>query len=106
MPQLDVRESISPPLTIADAARTEAATVLAQLGSAPGGLAAADAAERLAVIGPNAVRTHEASGWAVLGRQFRSPILILLLITAALSLSLGDATNSIVIGVILLVSVG
>ncbi|MCX6498841.1 MAG: magnesium-translocating P-type ATPase [Arthrobacter sp.] len=106
MPQLDVRESTSPPLTIADAARTEAVTVLARLGSAPGGLAAAEAAERLAVLGPNAVRTHEASGWSVLGRQFRSPILILLLVTAGLSLSLGDATNSIVIGVILLVSVG
>ncbi|MET3810269.1 magnesium-translocating P-type ATPase [Arthrobacter sp. UYEF3] len=106
MPQLDVRESASPPLTIADAAGTEADTVLARLGSAPGGLAADEAAERLAQLGPNAVRTHEASGWSVLGRQFRSPILILLLVTAALSLSLGDATNSIVIGVIMLVSVG
>ena len=57
-------------------------------------------------LGPNAVRTHQASGWSVLGRQLRSPILILLLVTAGLSLFLGDATNSIVIGVILLVSVG
>src|SRR6478752_5526367 len=106
MPQLDTRESASPPLTIADAARAEAATVLARVGSSAGGLSQAEAEERLATLGPNAVRTHEASGWSVLGRQFRSPILILLLITAGLSLFLGDATNSIVIGVILLVSVG
>jgi len=84
MPQLDTRESASPPLTIADAARTEAATVLARVGSSAGGLSQAEAEERLATLGPNAVRTHEASGWSVLGRQFRSPILILLLITAGL----------------------
>lgn len=106
MPQPASGETASLPLTIADAARTEAAAVLARLGSSPDGLAQTEAEERLAWVGPNAVRTHEASGWSVLGRQFRSPILILLLVTAGLSLSLGDATNSIVIGVILLVSVG
>ena len=42
----------------------------------------------------------------MLGRQLRSPILILLIVTAATSLFLGDVTNSIVIGVILLVSIG
>ncbi|MEO6309357.1 MAG: HAD-IC family P-type ATPase [Leifsonia sp.] len=36
----------------------------------------------------------------------KSPILILLIVTAGLSLLLGDATNSIVIGVILLASIG
>ncbi|HET8880362.1 MAG TPA: magnesium-translocating P-type ATPase [Arthrobacter sp.] len=106
MPQLEVRESSSPPMTITDAARMPAERVLAGLGSGPGGLPDAAAGERLAEVGPNAVRTHEASGWSVLARQFRSPILILLLITAGLSLFLGDATNSIVIGVILFVSVG
>lgn len=106
MSELDVQESHSLPLVIADAARTPAGTVLDQLGSGVNGLTAAEADKRLVELGPNAVRTHEASGWAVLGRQLRSPILILLLITAGLSLFLGDATNSIVIGVILLVSIG
>jgi Mg2+-importing ATPase len=106
MPQLEATESASPALTIADAARTPADAVLARLGSGPGGLADPEAAERLAVLGPNAVRSHEASGWSVLGRQLRSPILILLLLTAGLSLFLGDATNAVVIGVILFVSVG
>ncbi|MCU1574673.1 MAG: mgtA [Micrococcaceae bacterium] len=42
----------------------------------------------------------------MLGRQLASPILILLISTACLSLFLGDTTNSVVIGVILFVSVG
>src|SRR5690242_10931110 len=106
MSQLELREAASPPLTITDAARLAPDAVLAALGSGPDGLSRAAAADRLDAVGPNAVRTHEASAWSVLARQFRSPILILLLITAGLSLFLGDATNSLVIGVILLVSVG
>ncbi|GAC1453071.1 MAG: hypothetical protein PVSMB10_10360 [Pseudarthrobacter sp.] len=106
MAELNVRERTSLQLPITDAASLAAEQVLAQLGSSPAGLSEEEAAQRLANVGPNAVRTHRANGWAVLGRQFGSPILILLLITAGLSLFLGDATNSIVIGVILLVSVG
>src|SRR6478672_11003989 len=106
MTDVNVQERSSLQLAITDAASLTAEQTLARLGSGPGGLSQAEAEERLATLGPNAVRTHEASGWSVLGRQFRSPILILLLITAGLSLFLGDATNSIVIGVILLVSVG
>ncbi|BAS12528.1 calcium-transporting ATPase 3 [Arthrobacter sp. Hiyo8] len=93
-------------LPINEAACLPPDQVLEHLGSSPAGLTNKEAAERLAELGPNAVRTHRANGWAVLGRQFASPILILLIITAGLSLFLGDATNSIVIGVILLVSVG
>ncbi|WP_320537765.1 magnesium-translocating P-type ATPase [Pseudarthrobacter sp. IC2-21] len=106
MPELNVQERTSLQLPITDAASLSATEVLERLGSGPEGLSDEEAAARLAALGPNAVRTHRANGWAVLGRQFASPILILLLITAGLSLFLGDATNSIVIGVILLVSVG
>ncbi|MGO4187951.1 magnesium-translocating P-type ATPase [Pseudarthrobacter sp. TAF60_1] len=106
MSELNVKERTSLQLPITDAASLSAEQVLAQLGSSAAGLSDEEAAARLADLGPNAVRTHRANGWAVLGRQFASPILILLLITAGLSLFLGDATNSIVIGVILLVSVG
>lgn len=106
MTDLNVRLRSQLQLPISDAAALAAQQVLEQLGSSPAGLAGDEAARRLAELGPNAVRTHRANGWAVLGRQFASPILILLLITAGLSLFLGDATNSIVIGVILLVSVG
>lgn len=93
-------------LPITDAASLAAGDVLKQLGSGSAGLSDDEAAIRLAEIGPNAVRTHRASGWAVFGRQLASPILVLLVITVALSLFLGDVTNSIVIGVILVVSVG
>ncbi len=106
MPVLNVREQSSLQLPITDAASLAAEQVLEQLASGPEGLSDQEAAARLEELGPNAVRTHRANGWAVLGRQFASPILILLLITAGLSLFLGDATNSVVIGVILLVSVG
>ncbi|MBG6225375.1 Mg2+-importing ATPase [Arthrobacter sp. CAN_A2] len=106
MRELEVRGPRPLPLVISDAAHLPAEEVAARLGSGAGGLTRSEAARRLAELGPNAVRTHQASGWSVLGRQLRSPILLLLLITAGLSLFLGDATNAIVIGVILLVSVG
>ncbi|MEO8222495.1 MAG: HAD-IC family P-type ATPase, partial [Specibacter sp.] len=80
--------------------------VLVELGSSDSGLGRVEAARRLSAVGPNALRTHNASPWLVLGRQLRSPILILLIVTAGLSLFLGDATNSVVIAVILVVSVG
>ncbi|WP_170133280.1 magnesium-translocating P-type ATPase [Arthrobacter livingstonensis] len=91
---------------IASTAQLTAEQVLLDLQSTDSGLGGDEAARRLAAVGPNALRTHKASPWLVLGRQLRSPILILLILTAGLSLFLGDATNSIVIGVILVVSVG
>ncbi|WP_315915111.1 magnesium-translocating P-type ATPase [Arthrobacter sp. lap29] len=93
-------------LSIADAAQNTPEQVLAELDSSALGLSSREAQDRLAAVGPNALRSHKASPWSVLGRQLGSPILILLIVTASLSLFLGDATNSIVIGVILLVSVG
>ncbi|MGA7205208.1 MAG: magnesium-translocating P-type ATPase [Specibacter sp.] len=93
-------------LSMADSAHRTGAQVLQELQSTEQGLDSAAAAGRLEAVGPNALRSHKASPWSVLGRQFRSPILILLIVTAGLSVFLGDATNSIVIGVILVVSVG
>jgi Mg2+-importing ATPase len=92
--------------TMAGFASRAAEQVLRGLASSEAGLTSEEAARRLAAFGPNAVRTHKAGAWSVLGRQFRSPILILLVLTAGLSLFLGDVTNSVVIGVILLISVG
>ncbi|NVM94208.1 magnesium-translocating P-type ATPase [Arthrobacter wenxiniae] len=93
-------------LTILDTARQGPEQALLALGSTSHGLSTAEAQRRLADAGPNALRTHKASPWPVLWRQLRSPILILLIVTAGVSLFLGDATNSIVIGVILVASVG
>jgi len=93
-------------LSIIGAAQRPSEEILHELGSAQAGLSEAAAAQQLSVFGPNAVRTHKTRAWAVLGRQLRSPLLLLLIFTAGVSLFLGDATNSIVIGVILFASVG
>ena len=100
MPELDTQESLT------GSALRPAEQVLLDLNSGAAGLTSEEAARRLDVFGPNAVRSHKAKAWSVLARQLRSPILILLILTAGVSVFLGDATNSIVIGVILLVSVG
>lgn len=80
--------------------------VLARLGSTQEGLAGAEAARRLRAVGPNAVRSHRARALAVLGRQLRSPLLILLAVTAVASFFVGERSDALIIGVILLVSVG
>lgn len=72
--------------------------------SPTGGLSAPEAAHRLQLVGANALRSHRASPWAVLARQFRSPLLILLLVTAVVSFFVGDRTDAIIIGAILALS--
>ncbi|MBK5238611.1 MAG: magnesium-translocating P-type ATPase [Actinomycetales bacterium] len=80
--------------------------VLGGLKTVPRGLTIAEAATRLAQWGPNSIRSHHANAWSVLGRQLKNPILLLLFVTAGVSVFFGDIGNSIVIGVILLLSVG
>lgn len=81
-------------------------TVLARLGSATIGLSAAEAATRLARLGPNSVRTHRVSAPAVLRRQLNNAVLGLLALTATVSFFLGDGTQALIIGAILVASVG
>ncbi len=80
--------------------------VLTMLGSGAAGLTVEEAARRLAATGPNAVRTHHAQPLRVLGRQLRSPVLLLLAVTATVSSFLGETTDTAVIGIILAASVG
>ncbi len=80
--------------------------MLAGQGTSTAGLSDADAAARLTRVGPNAVRGHRARPWRVLGRQVRSPILILLFATAIISAFVGQGTEAVIIAVILVVSVG
>ncbi|WP_369962187.1 magnesium-translocating P-type ATPase [Leifsonia sp. EB34] len=88
------------------AASRDAATALAGQATSMAGLSDAEAAARLARVGPNAVRGHRARPWRVLGRQVRSPILILLFATAIVSAFVGQGTEAVIIAVILVVSVG
>lgn len=94
------------PLSLDAAGGLEPAAVLERLGSAAAGLTGADAARRLEAVGPNAVRTHAVRPWAILGRQLRSPLLGLLVGTAAVSFFVGERSDAVIIGVILAVSVG
>lgn len=70
------------------------------------GLSSDEAANRLARFGPNSVRTHRASAWAVLRRQLNNAVLALLATTAAVSVFLGDRAQALIIGIILAVSIG
>ncbi|MGC1211755.1 MAG: magnesium-translocating P-type ATPase [Micromonospora sp.] len=93
-------------LPVTDAAALPVDRVLAALGTGPDGLDPDEVLRRRSRLGPNAVRTHRVSALAVLVRQFRSALLGLLLVAAAVSYFVGERTDALVIGVILAVSVG
>ena len=93
-------------LTAASVAAATSDQVLSWLGSRADGLSSAEAVERLTRYGPNSLRTHRVSVWAVLRRQLNNAVLALLAATATISFFLGDSTQALIIGVILLVSIG
>lgn len=94
------------PLSAAEVASLDAGVVLKRLSSTREGLPSPEAARRLTAIGPNAVRTHHARPVAILARQFRSALLLLLLVTAVVSAILGERAGAAIIGAILAISVG
>ena len=100
------RLSVTDRLTIHDAATLPSEGVLALLETRVGGLTTSEVAERTAVYGPNAVRSHHAKAWSVLARQIRSPLLWLLGAAAAVSAFVGEGVDAVIIGVILGASVG
>ncbi|HEX5535297.1 MAG TPA: magnesium-translocating P-type ATPase [Actinomycetales bacterium] len=79
---------------------------LAALTTRRSGLTSAEAQQRLAAHGPNAVRSHHLHWLTLLGRQLRSPLLLLLAVTALASFFLGERVNALIILVILTASVG
>jgi P-type Mg2+ transporter len=89
-----------------EAVRLLPAEVVERLGSAESGLAAEEAAHRLHYFGPNAIRSHGARPLAVLGRQLRNPLLILLAAATIASLIVGERTDAIIILAIVGLSVG
>ena len=93
-------------MDISAAARAPADEVLAELGSAATGLLSVETDARLARVGPNAVRSHGARPMAVLARQVRSPLLVLLVLAAAVSFVVGERSSSVIIGVIVTLSIG
>ena len=93
-------------LTPEAVAGAPATDVLDWLGTEEAGLSSGEAAARLSRIGPNSLRTHRVSAWAVLRRQLNNAVLALLAVTAVVSFFLGDNTQALIIGVILAISVG
>ena len=92
------------PITRAGVAAAD--EVLRTLGSDRRGLSEQEVLRRRAAVGPNAVRSHHARPWVVLGRQLASPLLVLLLVTALVSFVVGERTDAVIIGLILAASVG
>jgi Ca2+-transporting ATPase len=79
---------------------------LAQLGSTPTGLTAAEAARRLKQYGLNELQAvGRISPWMLLLEQFKNVLIIILLIATALSAFLGRGVEAIAIGVIVIFAV-
>src|SRR5688572_27439939 len=73
----------------------EAGAVLSALASSPQGLAAPEAAARLARFGPNAMPRAAPPGVAVIfARQFKSPLMYVLLAAALVSAALGEWSDA------------
>ena len=70
------------------------------------GLSGADAAARLLQFGPNRLHpAHTRAIWLQFLVRFRSPLVLVLMVAAAVSALTGDVTGSLIIGVIVLMSV-
>ena len=75
----------------------------ASLGSGSNGLTAARAAERLAVVGPNSVEDAQRLGpLRLLWRQVESPLVLILIFAAAISLGLSQWVDAAIILAIVL----
>ena len=106
VPSREEGAAVPSPVTAAEAAAQGADDVLARLQTGTGGLEEAEAARRLRVVGPNAVRSHRVRALSVLASQLRSPLLLLLAVTALASAFFGQGSDAVIIGVILAASVG
>ncbi len=93
-------------MTARQAAGLPVAEVMARIGARADGLPPDEVAARRSAAGPNAVVSHHARVLAVLGRQLRSALLLLLLVTAVISFFVGQRTDAVIIAVILAASVG
>jgi Ca2+-transporting ATPase len=83
----------------------DANAALAALATSRDGLSAAEAAARLQRYGPNRLEvTPPASAWSILVAQFRSVVVLLLVVAVGLALVLGDAADAVAIGAVLAIN--
>ena len=81
----------------------EVTEVISSLNSGHRGLSSTEAKRRLAEFGPNELaEKRKASAWTIFVEQFKSLLIIILLVAVALSAALGEVTDAIVIFVIVL----
>jgi len=84
---------------------TPVTQILQELQTTPQGLSNAEAARRLAVYGANRIKAKRESGTlALLMGQFRSPLILILIFAAFLSIFLHDRTDALIILTIVVVS--
>jgi Mg2+-importing ATPase len=93
-------------VALASAASLSSGDVLTQLECEPAGLTQIEATARLGEIGANALRSHGARPLAVMARQLRNPLLILLVGAAGTSFAVGERTSALIILLIIVLSVG
>jgi Mg2+-importing ATPase len=93
-------------LALGQAAELAADEVMRRLATSPAGLDDAEAQRRAAMWGANAVRSHGARPLAVLLRQLRSPLLVLLVLAASVSVGVGQRTDALIILAIVSLSAG
>lgn len=74
-------------------------------GQGPGGLTSVEATERLAQFGPNTIPEPRAvSPLLIFIRQFRSPLIYILLVAAAVSLAVSEPEDAAFIAIVLLLN--
>lgn len=79
---------------------------LLALGSSPQGLSEAEAAERLARVGPNEVRAAPAAGaWRQFLKRLANPLNFLLLALALVSVFTGNVQSAVIIALMVLLSI-
>jgi Mg2+-importing ATPase len=93
-------------IDLVGAARSPAQEVITRLVTSADGLTSTEAARRLDVYGPNAIRSHGVRALSILWDQLRNPLLILLAAATTVSLITGEVTDAIIILGIVALSVG
>ncbi len=84
-----------------------AAECFAELDALPTGLSEKEAEKRLAEFGKNEIASGKKKNfWADMLERFSSPLVVQLLVIALVSAIIGESLSSIIVGVMILLSVG
>lgn len=76
-----------------------------ELSSSPEGLTRQEAARRLEAEGPNVLPVQPPTPlWVLLGRQFLSPLIAVLIVAGLVSLATGDVKDAFFIGLVLIIN--